>query len=69
MLKTLGHIGDTLTRLGKDTSLSSETAITSSYFHWYENKRVQQELGFQPTPSKKAIYESVQWMKDHSILA
>ena len=67
-LKFLGAYGDFLAKLGKDTSLSSETAVTSTLFHWYDSLRAQKELGFKPRPSREAIAESIRWMKDHGIL-
>jgi len=64
----LGHFGDLLRACGKETSLSSETAITASYFHWFNNQRAIKELGFEPTPAKLAIEESVYWMRENGLL-
>ncbi|MEM7646958.1 MAG: NAD-dependent epimerase/dehydratase family protein [Pseudomonadota bacterium] len=67
-LKSLGWFGDQLRKFGYETSLSSETAVTSSLYHWFSNERAKRELGFKPTPAKKAINESVQWMKSQGLL-
>lgn len=65
-LKTLGWIGDTLLEpLGVKGPLSSETANTSSMFHWFSSAKAQKELGLKPTPAKTAITESVRWMIDN----
>lgn len=69
LIKSLGFIGDLRTRyLNSDTSLSSETAITSTGFHWFSNQRIRKELGFSPRPSVEALQDSVQWMKDQGLL-
>lgn len=68
LLKTLGYTGDFLRMLGKETSLSSETAVTASLYHWFSSERAQKELGFQPTPARKAIEESVSWMIKNGLL-
>lgn len=68
-LKLLGSVGDLMTALGKETSLSSETAVTSVLYHWFDSSRAQKELGFKPTPSREAISESVQWMKEKGLLS
>lgn len=68
LLSLLGHTGDFLRKLGKETSLSSETAVTSLLYHWFSNQRAIDELGFKPTPARKAIEESVSWMKENGLL-
>lgn len=68
VLSSLGLIGDLMKKMGKETSLSSETAVTSSLYHWFSNQRAKKELGFQPTPSEFAIKESVEWMKVKGLL-
>lgn len=65
-LKMLGWIGDNLLEpLGIKGPLSSETASTSSMYHWFSNEKAKKELGLKPTPAEKAIRESVQWMMDN----
>jgi dihydroflavonol-4-reductase len=68
VLGALGLAGDTMRKFGKETSLSSETAVTSSLFHWFDNSRAKKELGFQPRSSEQAIRESVQWIKENGLL-
>ncbi|MCC6137095.1 MAG: NAD-dependent epimerase/dehydratase family protein [Bdellovibrionaceae bacterium] len=65
-LKMLGWLGDTvLEPLGIKGPLSSETAHTSSMFHWFSNEKAKKELGLKPTSSEKAITESVRWMMEN----
>ena len=68
MLTFLGWVGDRLKSLGKETSLSSETAVTSSLYHWFDSSRAIKELNFKPTPSRVAIKESISWMKQNNLL-
>ena len=68
-LGALGFIGDQLRALGKETPLSSETAITASYFHWFDSERAKKELGYNPRPSSEAIQASVQWMLNSGLVA
>ena len=68
IMGALGSFGDLLRRFGKETSLSSETAITASYYHWFDNSRSIKELGITPTQSRTAIKESVSWMKENGLL-
>lgn len=67
-LKGLGRWGDLMTSFGKETSLSSETAVTSTMYHWYNNERARQELGFAPRPAEDAIRDSVHWMREQSLI-
>lgn len=68
MLTSLGAFGDLIRKFGAETSLSSETAVTASLYHWFSNERAKKELGFQPTPAKTAIQESVSWMIENGLL-
>ncbi len=67
-LKTLGFTGDIVKKFGVETSLSSETALTSSLYHWFENTRAKNELGFEASPAHVAIKESISWMKENGLL-
>ncbi|MCB0379056.1 MAG: NAD-dependent epimerase/dehydratase family protein [Bdellovibrionales bacterium] len=67
-IKILGKIGDLMTAFGKETSLSSETAVTSTLYHWFDGSRAQRELQLKPTPSRVAIAESISWMKEKGLL-
>lgn len=68
LLKSLGRLGDSLRKMGKDTSLSSETAVTASLYHWFSSQRAQQELGFQARPAREALEESLTWMKQQGLV-
>lgn len=61
-LHFLGAIGDALTPFGIKGPASSETAWTSTLYHWFSSQKAQKELGLVPTPAKLAIDDSVQWM-------
>jgi dihydroflavonol-4-reductase len=69
MLSFLGATGDLMRSMGKETSLSSETAVTASLYHWFSNQRAKDELGFQPRPAYEAVQESIVWMRDNGLLA
>ncbi len=68
MMKAMGYFGDLIRSLGAETSLSSETAVTASLYHWFSNERARTELGFNPTPARTAIEESISWMKEKGLL-
>jgi dihydroflavonol-4-reductase len=68
LMTGLGHFGDLMRSIGKETSMSSETAVTASLYHWFSNKRARTELGFHPTPARTAIEESISWMKSQGLL-
>lgn len=59
----LGRLGDCLERMGKKGPLNSENAWTAILFHWFDSSKAQRELGFQPGTARKAIHESVAWIK------
>jgi dihydroflavonol-4-reductase len=63
----LGKIGDTLEKFGKKGPLNSETAWTSTLYHWFDNSKAQRELGLKFKPASYALEQSVRWMKDHSL--
>ena len=65
---TLGQLGDLSKFFGIPTSFSSEKALMSSCYTWYNGSRAQKELGIQPTPATIAIEESVQSMKNEGLL-
>lgn len=67
-LHTLGFTGDLLEKLGMKGPISQENAWTSTLYHWFDNSKAKRELDFNPRPAREAIHNSVQWMKDHSLL-
>ncbi|MCB0351231.1 MAG: NAD-dependent epimerase/dehydratase family protein [Bdellovibrionales bacterium] len=68
VVHTLGKVGDFLETKGIKTPLNSETAWTSTLFHWFDNSKAKRELSLNPTSAKKAIGESVLWMKEHGVI-
>lgn len=69
LIHRLGALGDSLERYGKKGPLNSETAWTSTLFHWFDASKAKSELDFHPRPAKQAIEESVHWMKEQGLLA
>ena len=68
LLKAIGRIGDSLTARGRKAPVTSETAWTSTLFHWFDSTKAQNELNFKPMPAQESIRQSVQWMQEHKIL-
>ena len=65
----LGKIGDALESIGKKGPLNSETAWTSTLYHWFDSSKAQRELGLKLKPASYAIEQSVRWMKDNGLLS
>ena len=65
VLHALGKIGDRMERFGIKGPISSENAWTSTLFHWFDNAKARRELGFAPGSARRAIAESVRWMKEN----
>jgi dihydroflavonol-4-reductase len=65
----LGQMGDLQTHLGLHPSLTSETAWTSTLFHWFDSSKAQRVLGLKIRPAAECIEDSVRWMKDHKIVS
>ncbi len=53
---------------GEKGPVNSETAWTSTLFHWFDSSKAQKELQLNPRPAREAIKESVQWMKEKGLL-
>lgn len=68
LLHGLGIVGDAMEAAGLKGALSRENAWTSTMFHWFDNTKAKRELDFNPRPAKEAIHNSVQWMKEHSLV-
>ncbi len=64
----LGKAGDLLMKVGLKGPLNSETAWTSTLYHWFSNDKAKKELGFKPRPSHVAIENSVRWCKDNHLI-
>jgi dihydroflavonol-4-reductase len=63
----LGAVGDVLEKFGKKGPLNSETAWTSTLYHWFDNSKARRELGLTFKPASYALEQSVRWMKDHGL--
>lgn len=68
ILHVLGTVGDWLTFLGMNSSLSRENAWTSTLYHWFDSSKAQQELDFKPRSAQIAISQSVKWIKDNKLI-
>lgn len=62
LIHPLGRLGDLAYRVGIESSFSSETAWTSTLYHWFDSSKARKVLGINFAPSKTAIERSVQWM-------
>ena len=66
LIHPLGQAGDALYKLGIESSFSSETAWTSTLYHWFDSSKAQKVLGIKFSPAKTAIEHSVQWMIENN---
>jgi dihydroflavonol-4-reductase len=64
----LGKAGDLMESFGRKGPLNSETAWTSTLFHWFDHSKAERELGFKPRPAQEALRESVEWMRNNGML-
>jgi dihydroflavonol-4-reductase len=65
LIHPLGQLGDIAYKAGIESSFSSETAWTSTLYHWFDSSKAQNVLGIKFSSAKTAIERSVQWMIDH----
>ncbi len=68
LIFALGKVGDVLENFGKKGPLNSETAWTSTLYHWFDSSKAQRELGLNIKPASYALEQSVRWMKDNRLL-
>lgn len=68
LIHLLGGVGEVVIKFGGKFPLSSETAWTSTLYHWFDSSKAQRELGFKPGDSRQAIEKSVVWMKESGVL-
>ena len=69
LLKILGGVGDVMEKFSLESSLSSETVLIASLYHWFSSRRAREELGWSSTPVNRALEESVSWIlknKNHA---
>lgn len=69
VVHALGKVGDGLEKIGRKGPLNSETAWTSTLYHWFDHSKAKRDLGFNPRPAQTALKESVDWMKENGILS
>ncbi len=68
ILHFLGAVTEGLKQVGLKGPISSETAWTSTLFHWFDSSKAQRELDFKPGSAEKAIAASVAWMKENGLI-
>lgn len=68
LLHIAGSIADRLSPFGIKGPISTETARTSTLFHWFDHSKARKDLGFNPRPAEEAIRQSVQWIKENRLL-
>lgn len=68
LLHILGAIGDKKEASGENFFINSETAWTSTLYHWFDNKKMLDVLKIKPMSAQAAVYESVDWMKKNKII-
>ena len=68
LTRAIGIVGDQLEKYGLKPPLTSETAWTSSLYHWFDATKAKSKLNFNPAPAQQAIAKSVEWMKNHGLL-
>jgi dihydroflavonol-4-reductase len=67
-VKILGAAGDLLEKVGKKGPLNSETAWTSTLYHWFDSTKAQREFNLKFKPADFGIEASVRYMKDNGYL-
>jgi dihydroflavonol-4-reductase len=68
VVHAIGAIGDALEKIGKKGPINSETAWTSTLYHWFDSSKAQRELGLRPKPASYAIAKSIGWVKEQGLL-
>ncbi len=64
----LGAIGDVLEKFGLKGPVNSETAWTSTLYHWFEHEKATKAFGFKPRPAIEAIEASIRWSRNNGLL-
>ena len=64
----LGALGDALEKFGIQGPVNSETAWTSTLYHWFEHNKATKAFGFKPRPAFEAIEASIRWSQDNGLL-
>ena len=65
-LGALGRAGTGLQKLGFRFPVSRESARLACLYHWFDNSKAVQELGFAPSKARTAIKDSINWWFSHN---
>jgi dihydroflavonol-4-reductase len=68
VVHAIGAVGDMLEKIGKKGPINSETAWTSTLYHWFDSSKAQRELGLRPKPASYAIAQSIGWVRENGLL-
>ncbi len=69
LVHSLGRTGNGLEQFGLKGPLNSETAWTSTLYHWFSSQKAQSQLGFKPRPADEALRESIEWSQRHGLIS
>ena len=64
VLDMIGYLGNVLYYFLKKSFLDKDIRM-GRFYHWFDNTKAKQELGFSPQPARKAIANSVNWWKEN----
>lgn len=64
----LGHLGDFCEKFGLRFLPSVENAWSTTLYHWFDHSKAKQELNFHPGPARRALADSVNWMREQGLL-
>ena len=66
MIKGLGIIGDIQASRGGKAFITSENAIVSTMYHWFDSTKAQQAFKFKPKPASYSLRQSIEWGRRNS---
>ncbi len=66
LIKTLGLIGDLQSSHGGKAFMTSENAIVSTMYHWFDSTKAQQAFQFKPKPASYSLRQSIEWSRRNS---
>lgn len=68
LVRALAKPGDQLIKAKYKFPINSETAWTTTLYHWFDSSKAQKQLSFKPRPSRIAIENSVRWMIENNLV-
>ena len=68
LLLTLGHLGSLLAKMGIKTGLNFKKMKIITMYHWFDSKKAQNHLDFNPTSYKECLKSSIAWAKQEGML-